>query len=188
MSSPATILSKHDPSAEGLTMVDWQAVVSEHGGAVWRTAYRLLGNRADAEDCFQDAFVSALRFARREEVRDWGALLRRLATARALDRLRHRRRRSGFQGNLEDWDTVPGHNPGPEESAAGRELAGRLRRALGRLPGREAEVFCLICLEDLGRQDVARQFGISPEAVSVALHRARTRLWRLLSPGVESRK
>ena len=65
------------------------------GAAVWRTAYRLLGNRADADECFQEAFLAALEVSRREPVRDWGALLRRLAAARALDRLRRRYRHGG---------------------------------------------------------------------------------------------
>jgi len=31
---------------------DWQLIVNEQGPLVWQTAYRLLGNEADAADCF----------------------------------------------------------------------------------------------------------------------------------------
>ena len=75
-------------------MVDWDAIVSREGPTVWRTVYRLLGNRADAEDCFQETFLSALTFANHQEhIRNPRALLQRFATARALDRLRRRYRR-----------------------------------------------------------------------------------------------
>src|SRR5438270_871168 len=73
-------------------MTDWSQIVQEHGPMVWRTARRLLDNDADAGDCFQRTFVSALEFARKEAVRNWAALLQRLVTARALECLRQRRR------------------------------------------------------------------------------------------------
>ena len=67
-------------------MTDWQSIVQEYRNLVWQTAYRVLGNETDAADCFQEAFISALEVDRRERVRNWAALLRRLATTRALDR------------------------------------------------------------------------------------------------------
>ena len=36
-------------------MPDWQELMNRDGKAVWQTAYRLLGNRADADECFQEA-------------------------------------------------------------------------------------------------------------------------------------
>jgi DNA-directed RNA polymerase specialized sigma24 family protein len=55
-------------------MDDWQTILAEHGDAVWRRAYRLLGNDAAAADCFQDAFAAAVTLSRREPVRKWLAL------------------------------------------------------------------------------------------------------------------
>lgn len=112
---------------------DWQAIVDRHGRLVWQTAYRLLGNRADAADCFQEAFVSALAVSRREEVRDWSALLQRLATARALDRLRQRLRRGRRSDEVADWGAMLSPNPSPEESVEAAELRGKLRWAVAEL-------------------------------------------------------
>src|SRR6266403_6184014 len=70
---------------------DWAALIRRCGPAVWRTAVRLLSNEADAADCFQRTFVSALEVSRKEAVRNWPALLKRLVTARAIERLRQRR-------------------------------------------------------------------------------------------------
>ncbi|HEV2948238.1 MAG TPA: sigma factor [Gemmataceae bacterium] len=72
-------------------MTDWSQIVEQHGPAVWRTAVRLLRNEADAADCFQRTFVSALEFSRKQTVRNWPALLKQFVTARAIERLRQRR-------------------------------------------------------------------------------------------------
>jgi RNA polymerase sigma-70 factor (ECF subfamily) len=71
-------------------MTDWKTIVDQYGGLVWAAAYRLVGNSADAADCFQETFLEAAKLARRDPVRDWAALLRHLTTARALDLLRVR--------------------------------------------------------------------------------------------------
>ena len=65
----------------------WQDIIEEHGRVVWKIAYRLLGNEADAADCFQDAFLAAVKMSRREKIRNVPALMVRLATTRAIDRL-----------------------------------------------------------------------------------------------------
>lgn len=157
-------------------MPDWDRIVEEHGRLVWRTAYRLLGNHADAGDCFQDTFVSALAVARRQRVENWGGLLQRLATARALDRLRNRLRRSGRDGPLDDEADVLSPIPGPPLQAEVRELDQRIRRALAGLPAKQAEAFCLHYLEQWSCGEIGRHLGIAPNAVGSLLHRARAGL------------
>jgi RNA polymerase sigma-70 factor (ECF subfamily) len=161
-------------------MPDWQDILTRDGPAVWRTAYRLLGNRADADECFQEACLAALEVSRRQPVRHWRALLQRLASARAMDRLR-RRYRHDPGPPVEDWDAVRGPAPPPSQGAEDAELAGQLRNALARLPPRQAEVFCLHCLEEWSYQEIARHLELSIDAVGVLLHRARRQLRQLLA-------
>lgn len=161
-------------------MPDWQEILSRDGPAVWQTAYRLLGNRADADECFQEAFLAALEVSRRQEVRHWRALLQRLAAARAVDRLRERGRR-GRPEPVADWGAVPGRAPSPSQDAEDAELAEQLRQALAQVPPQQAQVFCLHCLEDWSYQEIAQQLGVSTDAVGVLLHRARQRLRELLA-------
>ena len=71
-----------------LQVIDWQKIIKKHGPSVWKTAYRLLGDCTDAADCFQETFICALEVSRRQHVRNFSALLARLATSRAIDRLR----------------------------------------------------------------------------------------------------
>ena len=108
-------------------MPDWQEIVSRDGDAVWRTAYRYLGNRADADECFQEAFLAAWELSRRQQVRNWRALLIRLAAARAVDRLR-RRRFLTSRREAPDWEALKDRSPSPQQLAEDAELSERLRR------------------------------------------------------------
>ena len=170
-------------------MIDWEGIVAREGQGVWRRVYRLLGNRADAEEVFQETFLAALSFSKREVVESWGALLHRLATARAVDRLRQRQRRNTRQ-EMVDFEYVGGDEAEPYQNAQAGELSDRLRVALGRLPERQAEVFALHALEGWKHEEIARQMQITCDAVGVLLHRARNRLRELLAPlmKLESRK
>jgi RNA polymerase sigma-70 factor (ECF subfamily) len=160
----------------GLQVIDWQVIIEEHGPAVWQTAYRLLGNRADAADCFQETFVSALELCRRQRVRNFSALLTRLATARAIDQLRRRFRRANFNSGLADLPAMHYSNPGPAQAAQQQELAAGLRELLSELPAREAQAFCLRYLNDMSYRQIAGELGIKTNAAGVLLHRARAKL------------
>jgi RNA polymerase sigma factor (sigma-70 family) len=160
-------------------MPDWQEILSRDGPPAWRAAYRITGNRADADDCLQQALLGALELARRAPIRHWGAVLRRLATARAVDRLRERCRRPS--GVTADWDSLSCADVPASRDLEDAELAERLRDALGRISARQAEVFSLHCLEGFSYEEIAGQLGVSVAAVGVHLHRARARLRELLS-------
>jgi RNA polymerase sigma-70 factor (ECF subfamily) len=163
-------------------MADWEAVVSQHVATVRRTVYRLVGNHADAWDCVQETFLEAVKIDRREPVRNWSALLRHLATARALDLLRRRSRQRSRCSPDADPAQVISREPGPPGRAEANELADRLRAAVGRLPRRQAHVFCLNCFEQMTSEEAAEQLSISPTAARMLLSRARRRLERLLEP------
>ena len=162
-------------------MSDWASILSEHGATVWRTAYRLLNDHEDALDCYQETFLAAWRLAQRQPVVAWHALLVRLATRRALDRLRQRlRMRARFTAL--DGVLEPATDAGcPLRQAAAAELLDRVRQALARLPQKQAEVFWLSCMEGLSHQCVAERLGVSLGTVRVLLHRARARLGALLN-------
>jgi RNA polymerase sigma-70 factor (ECF subfamily) len=153
----------------------WDSIVRDHGGLVFTTAKRILGQAADAEDVAQEVFLEALRLGQSKAVRSWSGLLRRLTICRALDRLRQRKPAQPLQGAaLRDY------SPGPEQAAMARELVERLRLALTQLPPREAEVFCLRYFDDLSYQQIAESLEMQSNAVAQALHKARTRLEALL--------
>ena len=169
-------------------MIDWEEVVSRHTEIVWKTAYRVLGNHADAFDCLQDTFLAAVKFSRRQKVRDWPALLQHLATARAIDRLRRRKSDAQHRDVLADVSNFTSCDPGPAKRAEASELVERLRQALIKLPENQAEVYCLRCINGLSYQQIADQLGIGSSTVGSLLHRARTRLRTMLGPCMKSSK
>jgi len=168
-------------------MTDWQEVVEQHGQVVWKTAYRLLGNHADASDCFQKVFLDAVQVARREPVRQWPALLRRMATARALDLLRDRYRRRSCSEPMTAAAEAIADTPLPEQEAEAAELSEHLRLALTRLPACQAEAFCLRWIEGMSYEEISERLEVQSNHVGVLLNRARKRLRQLLhrfvSPG-----
>jgi RNA polymerase sigma-70 factor (ECF subfamily) len=161
-------------------MVDWDGIIDREGPAVWRTVCRLLTDRADAEECFQETFLAALQLWRREPVRSPRAALRRLATARAIDALRRRYRAAGRESDEAPASAID-PAPRPPDRAAAAELAEALRVALAALPGKQAEAFCLHCLDGYSYREVGEELNLSVDAVGVLLHRARARLRDLLA-------
>jgi RNA polymerase sigma-70 factor (ECF subfamily) len=143
-------------------MTDWSQVVRRHGPLVWKTAWRLLGNEADVADCFQNAFLAALEVSRRQRVGSWAALLRYLATVKALERLRQRYRRADRLVPLADFPVADTRSPAPHRAAEADELAMNLRNALA------------------DYRQIAEQLGLTVSHVGVLLNRARTQLRRRL--------
>lgn len=150
---------------------NWTRLVREHGPLVFKTAWRILGHTADAEDVVQDVFLQMHQWEQTRPVRSMPGLLRRMATCRALDRLRQRK----ATVPLTDLP-IENVSNAPESAVLEQELQERLRQAIAELPQREAEVFCLRYFDDLSYQEIAAELGIRSGAVAAALHKARAKL------------
>jgi RNA polymerase sigma-70 factor, ECF subfamily len=174
---PATI----QPWGRRIQVTDWPQIVELHGPDVWRTAYRLLSDRDDASDCYQETFLQALDYARRREVTCWPAILRRMATARAIDMLRRRYRSKERCESLALMADEPaGSGPAPDANEQLRESMDQLRQALAAIPPTQAEVFWLSEVEMLSHADIGGQLGIRSQQVAGLLHRAKRKLRQLL--------
>jgi RNA polymerase sigma-70 factor (ECF subfamily) len=160
-------------------MIDWDEIVRREGAAVWRTAYRVVRNRADADECYQETFLAALEFSNRQPVRNWSALLQRLATNQAIDRVRKRLRRKVHEETA-DQEFVSSVDGDPSQNVEAAELASALRWAIAQVPKRQAEVFTLHELSDWSYQEIANQLGITANSVGVILHRTKQKLRQLL--------
>ena len=136
-----------------------------HHGLVFRTAYRITGNAADAEDVSQTVF---LRLFRREHdaLENEESYLRRAAINAALDVIRSRQ--SDRTVELADLPEPAHDDP--------RELRQALGKALAQLKPRPAEIFTLRFLEGFSNPQIARMLGISQVLVAVIVYRARQQL------------
>ena len=155
--------------------MDWPSIVNEHGPAIIRISARILGSGSEAEDVSQETFVAAYRAWQSGSIENWGGLLRRIATRRAIDFLRQRRESSTLEAD------PPSRSAAPDEQIAAAELTMAVRTELTLLPQRQAEVFALRYLEDYSNSEIAQALDISASSVSTALTKARTTLARKLA-------
>jgi RNA polymerase sigma-70 factor (ECF subfamily) len=148
-----------------------------HNGRILRTAYRITGSAADAEDVLQTVF---LRLARGQEAYDLSqnpeAYLSRAAINASLDLMRSRSRLRSV--GLDDVSPTVFESPfqNPELQHVDRELQALIREAVARLGKTAAEMFVLRYYEGHDNKEIARLLGTSPMVVGVVLHRARLKL------------
>lgn len=142
-----------------------ERIFEETHGLVFRTAYRITGNAADAEDVLQQVFLRLIRRGTAEPLENQESYLRRAAINASLDVLRTR----------QDARTLPldESTPLPDDQ---RELRESLRRALAALNPRAAEIFALRFFEGYANPEIARMLGMSQVHVAVLLYRTRKQL------------
>lgn len=138
-----------------------------HHALVFRTAYRITGNAADAEDVLQTVFLRLLRKPEQfEAMQNPESYLRRAAMNAALDIVRARP-----PIHLTVIPELPSRAAHTDD-----ELRKVLARALAQLKARPAEVFTLRFLEGLSNREIAQSLGISQVLVAVIVHRTRQQL------------
>jgi len=154
-----------------------ETLFQSHSNRVFRTAHRITGSAADAEDVLQTVF---LRLLKGQESYDLSqnpeAYLSRAAINASLDLLRSRTRSKSV--GLEDIDSesLAGNLRSPEAEHADRELLTLIRKAVARLGTTAGEMFALRYYEGYDNQEIARLTNTSALVVGVTLHRARTKL------------
>lgn len=158
-------------------MSDIEAVLREHGDAVWQTIYRIWPNESDARDCYQQTFLDVMRIDE-SKVKNWRALLCRIATRRAMDQLR-RKYRNQERFSSADVDLVP-QQPS-EDRLAYDELRRAVRDSLAQVPPSQSEAFWLRHVEQLSPVEIAEQMNIQAGHVRVLVHRAIEHLRRSLN-------
>ncbi len=145
----------------------------QHQNMVFRAAYRITGNAADAEDVLQTVFLRlSSRDETAEDVASIEGYLRRAAVNASLNLLERRSRRNV---PLEDA-------PEPHAREDQQDLREVLRLAIATLPGRTAEMFTLRFIEGYENSEIAEIFGVSQIVVAVTLHRARKQLQKEIRP------
>jgi RNA polymerase sigma-70 factor (ECF subfamily) len=149
--------------------------------SMFAAAYGLLGNREDAAEAVQQAFVQAWRGARSFDGRAGGLQPWLYAiTRRAAIDVYRRTRRDRSHVSLSDGgvhDTLAVRGPSLDESWC----TWQVRSALRRLPPNERQVLVLAYFERLTHGEIARQLGIPVGTVKSRMFRAQQRLSGLLS-------
>ncbi len=149
-------------------LAGFAGLYERHYEAVFRTALRVTGRPADAEDVLQTVFVRLLSGSEHEEAaRRPAAYFRRAAVNAAVDILRRRAVRAETAYD----DTAP-----HAAVESGLLLKEQLRRAIATLDSEDATLFVLRFVEGLSNQELADLFQLEKNNVAVRLHRIRLRL------------
>lgn len=148
-------------------------LVQRHLQRAFAIGYRLLGNREDAQDVVQDAFLAALEaIGTFEAGREFAPWLNRIVVNRALN-LRKSRARRATEPLL---DVVEATGRSPLRAAEQAELAALIGEAMADLPERQRDIVRLFELEGFTSTEIAAMLGISDGTVRWHLHEARRRL------------
>ena len=172
------------PSAEVSpeTVRAWDALVRQHSTRVFRLAYRLSGNRADAEDLTQEVLVRALRSP---DAGSSGALegwLHRVTTNLFVDMVRRRRRTRSVPIDERPWTREPADTaPDPADAALDGVLDPDVAAALATLPPAFREAVLLCDVQGLSYAEIGAVVGAKAGTVRSRIHRGRAMLRKALA-------
>ncbi|MFI7065147.1 sigma-70 family RNA polymerase sigma factor [Kribbella sp. NPDC050124] len=151
----------------------WDDVVRIHAGRVYRHAYRLTGNRPDAEDLAQEVFVRVFRHLHGYTSGTFEGWLYRITQNLFLDQVR-RRHGIRFEPFPDAFHLTT--SPAPDQDLEHRMFDADVRSALDELsPGALAAVV-LHDVDGLTYDEIAAILGVRCGTVASRLHRARAQL------------
>jgi RNA polymerase sigma-70 factor (ECF subfamily) len=159
----------------------WDEIVRLHADRVYRLAYRLSGNRADAEDLTQETFVRVFRSLADYTPGTFEGWLHRITTNLFLDMVR-RRQKIRFDALADDAsERLASDEPGPERAYEQNNLDPEIQRALDTLPADFRAAVVLCDLEGLTYEEIALTLGIKVGTVRSRIHRGRVLLREALA-------
>jgi RNA polymerase sigma-70 factor (ECF subfamily) len=158
-------------------VTELETLFQAHHGRVFRTAQRITGSAADAEDVLQNVFLRLIKGQEDYDLsRNPEAYLSRAAINASLDLLRSRSRSKVVALDDVHADTLASGFRNPEIDHADQELQTLVRQAVSRLGKTAGEMFVLRYYEGFDNKEIAALLNTSPLVVGVVLHRARTKL------------
>ena len=173
--------SPQTSGTEAVTSLQFSALVRQYSDRVYNHAYRMLGNREEAEEATMDVFLNIHHgladFRGDAQLSSW---IWKITTNVCLSRRARKRVPTVFiemekvEGIVVDRE--PASNP--EELFLKEESREQLARLIAELPDQEAAAITLFYLEELKYEEIAATLDLPSGTVATALHRGRERLRR----------
>ena len=170
-----------DATADAVDVPTWDEVVEQHSDRVFRLAYRLTGNRPDAEDLTQEVFVRVFRSLSTYSPGTFEGWLHRITTNLFLDGARRKQRIRFDSLSDERAARLTSPAPAPELAVADQTFDDDIETALATLPPdfRAAVVLCDV--EGLSYEEIAEIMDAKLGTVRSRIHRGRTMLRKALA-------
>jgi RNA polymerase sigma-70 factor (ECF subfamily) len=185
-------MSKNDQAAiQAILAGDkeaYGALVMRHSQSLFRVAFRITGNEADADDVVQEAFLRGYRkLASFQSRSDFGTWIYRIAVRCALDKIGGPKVddicRVGEENDPEENEVQAADgSAGPERLLLSGEIHAMHEAAMRSLTATERTAFVLRHMEDRSTEEIGAALGIQPNAAKQAVFRAVHKLRRRLAP------
>jgi RNA polymerase sigma-70 factor (ECF subfamily) len=162
------LTAQFDLTLEATTPVQIDDLIERHKAMVFRTAWRILGEKSDAEDITQEVFLRLYK-TKEEPSAPW---IYRITVNLCLDQIRKRKP----QATESTLETLQSSQPNPEQQLELEQKQQRLARLIAKLPERERACLVLRDLEGLNSREVASILDCTEETVRTSIHRAKEKL------------
>ena len=159
-------------------------LIDRHATVIVNLAYRMVGNRAEAEDLAQETFLSAFKalstFRADSKFSTW---LYRIASNKCKDWLRVKRPGQAQQDvDVEEMlDVHVAEERTPEQLFSQQQVALELERAIQRLPPLYREAFILKHVEGLSYEEMQEILGVNGDTLKMRVYKGRVQLSRELA-------
>lgn len=165
-------LQQHQPAA-------CQRLLTDYGPMVFRMVQRIVSQREDAEEVYQDVFVKALRGIggynpRQSSLATW---LNRIAYHESLNFVRGKKPTIIY---IEDSDQGSDILEAPDDAPQDEDTIRQLERALAKLPPHEQAIVSMFYYDNMSLADIAFVTGSIPSTVGSQLSRIRKKLYRII--------
>ena len=166
----------------------FRVLVEHYSRPVFRLAFRITGNEADAEDVVQDAFLRAYRgLPKFDERAQFGTWLYRITSNAAVDMIRKRKRHEEAREPVDPdgphpAEMLPANNPAPDRLVLSGEVHRKVEAALTRLSPKEKAAFVLRHFEGMSIEEIGRTLDMGASAAKNNIFRAVQKLRRELRP------
>jgi RNA polymerase sigma-70 factor (ECF subfamily) len=159
----------------------WDEIVEQHSDRVYRLAYRLTGNRHDAEDLTQEVFVRVFRSLHTYTPGTFEGWLHRITTNVFLDQARRKQRIRFDTLSEERAGRLAGREPGPDTAFSDASFDDDVELALSALPPEFRAAVVLCDVEGLSYEEIAGILDAKLGTVRSRIHRGRAMLRRSLA-------
>jgi RNA polymerase sigma-70 factor (ECF subfamily) len=179
--NPLFVPAPQDTFAEADSGETITALVAQYSTTLYRVAYSITRNSAEAEDAVQETFLRVLRHRDKlGEIRDHRVWLVRITWNVVLDRKRRAKTRPETEDIADLVRTLPANRPTAERLGIAMQEHARILALIDRLPSKEREALLLSAVEELSTAQAAAVLGTSESSVRSRIFRARQQLTALL--------
>jgi len=180
--APALISEKAQTSAKTLDSSEMiTALVAQYSATLYRVAYSVMRNAAEAEDAVQEAFLRVLKHREKlEEIHDLRVWLIRITWNVVLDRKRRSKTRPENDDIADFVRVLPSGDRGADDSLISSQEHARILMLIDRLPHKEREALLLSAVQELSTVQIATVLGTTESSIRSRIFRARRELSALL--------